>query len=205
MRTCRPDGVAAGTGPRLSLAVAGTALLAGLSACASGDGEGSASPTVEAAESSSTSASGSPSASAEGPGESSGESPALASPTEATRPTGLAIKTAGSPFGKMLFDRSGQAIYLFEKETGPRAACYGPCAEAWPPVLTKGRPRAVGGARQGLLGTTTRKDGSRQVTYAGHPLYYYAHEDKGEVLCHDVEQFGALWLVVQPNGSPAPH
>lgn len=105
----------------------------------------------------------------------------------------------------MLFDRSGQAIYLFEKESGPRAACYGACAAAWPPVLTDGRPRAVGDVRQRLLGTTTRRDGSRQVTYGGHPLYYYAHEDKGEVLCHDVEQFGALWLVVRPDGGPAPH
>ncbi len=185
------------------MTAAGTALLAGLSACASGDSEGSASPTVEAPESSST-AGGSPTSSGGTNAPSPSDEPSP-SPTEQTRPTGLAIRTGGSAFGKMLFDRSGQAIYLFEKEAGPRAACYGPCAEAWPPVLTKGQPRAVGGARQGLLGTTTRKDGSHQVTYAGHPLYYYAHEDKGEVLCHDVEQFGALWLVVQPNGRPAPH
>ncbi len=103
----------------------------------------------------------------------------------------------------MLFDRSGQAIYLFEKESTKRARCYGACAEAWPPVLTKGEPRASAKTRQGLLGTTRRNDGSTQVTYAGHPLYFYVNEGKNEVLCHNVNQFGALWLVVTPGGNPA--
>ena len=55
-----------------------------------------------------------------------------------------------------------------------------------------------------LLGTTTRSDGARQVTYAGHPLYFYAHEGKNQVLCHDVREYGGLWLVVTPKGPPAP-
>ena len=116
---------------------------------------------------------------------------------------GTVIRTAASDFGEMLFDRSGQAIYLFEKESTKRARCYGACAEAWPPVLTKGEPRASAKTRQGLLGTTRRNDGSTQVTYAGHPLYFYVNEGKNEVLCHNVNQFGALWLVVTPGGDPA--
>jgi predicted lipoprotein with Yx(FWY)xxD motif len=104
----------------------------------------------------------------------------------------------------MLFDRAGQAIYLFDKESTSRARCYGGCAEAWPPVLTDGVPRAGGAARTDLLGTTRRRDGSTQVTYAGHPLYYYAHEGPGQVLCHDVVEFGGRWLVVTPSGDPAP-
>ena len=60
------------------------------------------------------------------------------------------------------------------------------------------------GARPSLLGTTVRRDGSRQVTYAGHPLYSYAHEGKYQVLCHDVEEYGGVWLVVRPDGRPAP-
>jgi len=103
----------------------------------------------------------------------------------------------------MLFDRSGQAIYLFDKESSDRARCYGACAKAWPPVLTSGAPREAGSVRPGLLGTTARADGSTQVTYAGHPLYYYAHEGKNEVLCHDVTEFGGRWLVVTPRGAPA--
>lgn len=103
----------------------------------------------------------------------------------------------------MLFDRRGQAIYLFDKESTRRAECYGACARAWPPVLTDESPRGTGAVRPDLLGTTDRSDGSTQVTYAGHPLYYYAHEDPHEVLCHNVTEFGGRWLVVTPAGMPA--
>lgn len=112
--------------------------------------------------------------------------------------------TADSDYGPMLFDRTGQAIYLFDKEQSSRPECYGQCAVAWPPVLTNGRPRASGATKASLLGTTSRRDGTRQVTYAGHPLYFYAHEGRYQVLCHNVDEYGGLWLVVQPDGRPAP-
>jgi predicted lipoprotein with Yx(FWY)xxD motif len=117
---------------------------------------------------------------------------------------GTTITTADSEFGAMLFDEAGQAIYLFDKETTQRPDCYGDCAAAWPPVLTSGMPQGTGATRGDLLGTVERDDGSMQVTYAGHPLYYYAHEEPGQVLCHDVEGFGGLWLVVTPDGTAAP-
>ena len=119
------------------------------------------------------------------------------------REAGTEIVVAPSEFGPMLFDVTGQAIYLFDAESGSRPRCYDACAEAWPPVLTEGAPEATGGARPGLLGTTRRADGSRQVTYAGHPLYFYAHEGKNQVLCHDVEEYGGTWLVVRPDGAAA--
>ena len=113
---------------------------------------------------------------------------------------GTAITTGDSQFGEILFDGADQAIYLFDKEASKTSECYGDCAEAWPPVLTEGDPRAGGGAAAKLLGTTERDDGSTQVTYDGHPLYYYAHEGPGEVLCHNVDEFGGLWLVLEPSG-----
>jgi predicted lipoprotein with Yx(FWY)xxD motif len=124
--------------------------------------------------------------------------------TSPADPTGIALTTGDSDYGGMLFDLPGQAIYLFEKETTGRPDCYGECATAWPPVLTSGIPQAAGDVRTDLLGTVTRDDGSTQVTYAGHPLYYYAHEGPGEVLCHDVVEYGGRWLVVTPAGVPAP-
>jgi predicted lipoprotein with Yx(FWY)xxD motif len=135
-----------------------------------------------------------------------------AAPTERTSPaptknkpaTGTVIITADSEFGEMLFDKSGQAIYLFDKETSTEPDCYDDCAEAWPPVLTEGDPQAQGAVKAGLLGTTERADGSTQVTYGGHPLYFYAHEGKNEVLCHNVSGYGGLWLVVTPQGEAAP-
>lgn len=118
------------------------------------------------------------------------------------RPPGITITTTPSQFGEILFDADRRAIYLFDKEQRAESECYGECAKAWPPVLTKGKPRARGGAKAGLLGTTKRDDGTLQVTYAGHPLYYYVDDPRGEVLCHNVLEFGGLWLVLQPSGEP---
>lgn len=114
--------------------------------------------------------------------------------------SGTEIVAAESQYGSILFDSKQQAIYLFDKEASDASQCYGACAEAWPPVLTDGEPQAGAGADAKLLGTTERDDGSTQVTYAGHPLYYYAHEGPGQVLCHNVDEFGGLWLVVEPGG-----
>jgi predicted lipoprotein with Yx(FWY)xxD motif len=122
--------------------------------------------------------------------------------TGTTSGTGTTIKTADSQYGQVLFDGADQAIYFFDKEQGSKSECYGACAEAWPPVTTQGAPQAGAGAKAGLLGTTTRDDGSAQVTYAGRPLYYYVDDPKGEVLCHNVDEFGGLWLAVAPSGDP---
>jgi predicted lipoprotein with Yx(FWY)xxD motif len=160
-----------------------------VSACGSGvtpDGEAAA-PTTTATTSPSSA----------GPIE---PAPSTAPPVAA----GTAITVRDSEFGPMLFDDPGQAIYLFEIETDGQPACYGDCAVAWPPVLTDGTPQATGDARADLLGTVARADGSTQVTYGGHPLYFYAHEGPGQVLCHDVVENGGRWLVVTPEGLPAP-
>jgi predicted lipoprotein with Yx(FWY)xxD motif len=116
---------------------------------------------------------------------------------------GTIITTGQSEFGTMLFNEKKQAIYIWELEKSSKAECYGDCAEAWPPVLTEGNPQATGEVNGSLLGTTKRTDGGTQVTYNGHPLYYYAHERPGEVKCHNVATHGGLWWVVQPNGNRA--
>jgi predicted lipoprotein with Yx(FWY)xxD motif len=125
--------------------------------------------------------------------------------TQSSKPKpGVRIVAADSEFGRMLFDRTGQAIYLFDVETTSRPTCYDGCAEAWPPVLTTGDPEAGRGVDDSLLDTTRRRDGTVQVTYNDHPLYFYAHEGKGEVKCHDVFLNGGKWYIVQPDGDPAP-
>ena len=117
---------------------------------------------------------------------------------------GTRVLVDESDYGPMLYSAEGQAIYLFDREDSPRAQCYGDCAEEWPPVLTDGDPAAGHGVRPGLLDTTKRRGGSTQLTYAGHPLYFYANEGPHEVLCHDFFEFGGTWYVVQPSGEPAP-
>jgi predicted lipoprotein with Yx(FWY)xxD motif len=130
--------------------------------------------------------------------------PSPTPPATATATPGTVITTGGSEFGEILFDGAGQAIYSFDKEETSEAECYDTCAEEWPPVLTDGAPVAEAQVASDLLATTRRTDGTTQVTYAGHPLYYYAHEGTGEVKCHNIREFGGLWLVVTPSGNAAP-
>jgi predicted lipoprotein with Yx(FWY)xxD motif len=115
---------------------------------------------------------------------------------------GKGIKVMKSRYGRMLFDARGRAIYLFTREGGTRSRCYGQCAVAWPPVYTRGRPRALSGVDADLLGTTKRRGGRRQVTYNDHPLYYYVTDTKpGQITCQDITEFGGTWLVVDPQGN----
>ena len=125
-------------------------------------------------------------------------------PTSEPAEPGTRIVASGSEFGQMLFDGTGQAIYLFDIEATSKPRCYDACAEAWPPVLANGDPVAGRGIDGSLLGTTKRTDGTVQVTYNDHPLYFYAHEGKREVKCHDIFLNGGNWYVVQPGGDPAP-
>lgn len=105
-----------------------------------------------------------------------------------------------SQYGRVIFTGHRRAIYLFARDHG-RSTCYGACAKAWPPVLTKGKPTAGPGVRANLLGTVRRTDGTTQVTYAGHPLYRFVNDKKpGQITCQNVSQFGAKWLVVTPAG-----
>jgi predicted lipoprotein with Yx(FWY)xxD motif len=113
---------------------------------------------------------------------------------------GTLVILDASEFGRMLFDSKKQAIYIFERDQQNKSNCYGECAVAWPPVFTEGRPRAGKGVDSSLLGTIKRRDGKRQVTYAGKPLYYYAHEDPGEVKCHNVNLNGGFWWAVGSDG-----
>ncbi|MDP3891204.1 hypothetical protein, partial [Nocardioides sp.] len=109
----------------------------------------------------------------EEPSEASSEKPDKPKPSKKA-PSGTTITTGDSPFGPMLFDDADQAIYIWELEPTEEPTCYDDCEVAWPPVLTDGEPVPDGAVRPGLLGTTERRDGSIQVTYGGHPLYYYA-------------------------------
>ena len=114
----------------------------------------------------------------------------------------VAVTARISDYGRILFDGRGFALYAFTRDRAGRSACSGSCAKAWPPFIVTRRLHADGGARGSLLGTTHRRDGQLQATYAGKPLYFYVGDRKpGQVLCQNVREFGGLWLVVRPSGA----
>jgi predicted lipoprotein with Yx(FWY)xxD motif len=93
-------------------------------------------------------------------------------------------------------------VYMFEGDKGPASSCTGACASVWPPVTTSGDPTASGMASSADLGTITRSDGATQVTYKGHPLYFFAKDkDAGDAYGQGVHGFGADWYVLAPSGS----
>jgi predicted lipoprotein with Yx(FWY)xxD motif len=112
------------------------------------------------------------------------------------------ITTATSSAGTFLTTSSGRAVYLWTKDTGNMSACTGACAGAWPPVTTTSTVTASGSADASDLGTITRSDGTKQVTYDGHPLYFFSGDSgPGMASGQGSDGFGAKWWLVAPNGS----
>ena len=114
------------------------------------------------------------------------------------------VTVASSPhYGTVLYDKDHFVLYLFSADHGSTSTCYGACSSAhggWPPLLTKGAPR-VAGLNSSMLGTTKRTNGSLQVTYAGHPLYYWSGDTAHSISCQHVQLHGGFWYVVEPNGT----
>ena len=110
------------------------------------------------------------------------------------------LTVRSTEYGKALFGPSGNVLYFFGADRGSTSNCYGVCAEEWPPLLTKGAPIAGRGVDAKLLGTTKRKNGTMQVTYNGHPLYYYEADKVGKIMCQHANMHGGLWLIIKPNG-----
>lgn len=103
--------------------------------------------------------------------------------------------------GKIIVDAKGRTLYDFVIDKGTTSVCYGACASLWPPYLTKGAPKAGKATGANLIGTTKRKDGTTQVTYGGHPLYYYAPDrTRGQISGQALNQFGAPWYALTPAG-----
>jgi len=122
--------------------------------------------------------------------------------TSTTGPSGVAtVSAASTKLGMVLVDGSGRTLYLFEKDQPNQSACTGACVAAWPIDQSSGTPKAGGGVKASLLGTIRRANGTTQVAYNGHPLYYYDGDSgAGQLNGQDVDAFGAKWFVVTPAG-----
>jgi predicted lipoprotein with Yx(FWY)xxD motif len=123
------------------------------------------------------------------------------SPASSSGATTIGLAAVSGIDGKFLAGRQGRTMYLFEADKSSASTCSGACAATWPPVITTGTPMAGGGVEQSLLGTTKRSDGTEQVTYNGHPLYYFAADSAGMAKGQGYKDFGAGWYVVNAKGS----
>jgi predicted lipoprotein with Yx(FWY)xxD motif len=114
----------------------------------------------------------------------------------------LMIELRKTDLGRILTDGKGRTLYLFEKDTGPKSRCTSAaCAGFWPPLVAKGSPKVGSGLSAGELGTTSRGGGVKQVTFAGHPLYYFSKDSAaGQTHGEGLKAFGAEWYVVSGSG-----
>lgn len=164
-----------------------------------GSGESSSGSSNENASSESSSGTGSRYG-----GSSESKSASSESPPGAESGAGVVSLGNAQKLGMILVDSNGMTLYDFHKDKGTTSSCYGPCAEGWPPMLTEGEPTVGNGATASKLGTTERKDGTMQVTYAGHPLYTFVEDKKpGEANGNDVSAFGGQWYALKGNGEEA--
>ena len=125
-----------------------------------------------------------------------------ASASSSTAATTIDLQSVSGIDGKFLADGQGRALYLFEADKGSTSTCTGACASAWPPVTASAMPMAGGGVSQSLLGTTKRADGTEQLTYNGHPLYYFAADTgSGMAKGQGTKAFGAGWYVLNAKGA----
>jgi len=170
------------------VAVAAVALT--VAACGSSSSSGS---------NSSVASSGTPASSSNGYGGSTSAN--TSSSTSKSSGSAVAISTAKGPDGIHLTGESGKALYLWVADTSDKSVCSGACAQAWPPVIAKSTPKAAGGVVSSDLGTTSRSNGTKQVTYKGHPLYYYVGDShSGTITGQGSDSFGAKWWLITPKG-----
>ena len=127
-----------------------------------------------------------------------------ATPTAKTAPPATGTATAlhsVANLGSILVGPNGDTLYVFLGDTSTMSNCNGSCAQNWPPLTTPGAPRATAGVAQSLLGTIKRQDGSRQVTYHGHPVYFFvADSGPGMANGENIDAFGARWEVINASG-----
>ena len=126
---------------------------------------------------------------------------ALSSSASTAQKATVSLHSVSDLRGKALVASNGRTLYMFAADKHGHSTCYGPCAAGWPPFIVNGKPHADKGVKQSLLGTVRRDDGKTQVTYNGHPLYFFAGDKhSGQAKGEGSKAFGASWYVLNPHG-----
>jgi predicted lipoprotein with Yx(FWY)xxD motif len=190
---------------RTYLAVGVLALVAAMVIAGCGGGGSSSSATTESSEPTATETEAPKEEAAAVKEEAAAKPAAEAEPEGEATPISLGEATG---VGQILVDEEGMTLYYFQKDQkgSGKSKCEGACAEAWPPLLTEGKPEAMKGVKAAMLGTIKRDDGTTQVTYAGWPLYTFVEDKKpGEDNGTDSKGFGAAWYPLHSNGKKGGH
>jgi predicted lipoprotein with Yx(FWY)xxD motif len=136
-----------------------------------------------------------------GGGSSNGSTGSSGGAAKAAGGAATTVKISKTDLGQILTDGQGRTLYLFEKDKGPKSTCFGACAAAWPPLTATAKPNAAGAVAMSKLTTVSRSGGAPQVTYAGHPLYYYAGDTAaGQTTGEGLKDFGAGWYALSASG-----
>src|SRR3954467_15240671 len=139
----------------------------------------------------------------------SGSSSATAAPPSSSSPpaaaaagAGVTVATHSGPYGTYLADSSGRSLYMFEPDKNGSSTCYGACAKYWPPLTSTSAAQSGNGIQQAKLSTTKRTNGATQITYAGHPLYYFAQDKSpGDTKGEGLNLSGGEWYLLSTNGT----
>jgi predicted lipoprotein with Yx(FWY)xxD motif len=122
-------------------------------------------------------------------------------PTKGAAARTATVGVAKTGLGRILVSSSGHTLYLFKKDHGTKSACFGACAQEWPPLRSSHRPVASGGAKAAMISTAKRRDGKPQVIYNHHPLYLFRNDAKrGDTNGEGLSAFGGRWYAVSPAG-----
>jgi predicted lipoprotein with Yx(FWY)xxD motif len=136
-----------------------------------------------------------------GGGSSSNNATASAAPPKTASGRPATVGVASTNLGTVLVDSQGRTLYLFQKDSGTKSACFGACAAAWPPLRANDKPTVGSGANASLVGTAPRSDGKPQVTYNGHPLYLYqGDQSAGDTNGQGLTAFGGGWFALSSAG-----
>jgi predicted lipoprotein with Yx(FWY)xxD motif len=131
-----------------------------------------------------------------------GATAASSAPPKTASGQAATVGISNTGIGQILVNSQGRTLYLFKADQGTKSACTGACAGAWPPLLVKGNPTLANDVNASLVGTATRPEGARQLTYNGHPLYLFAQDRKaGETNGQGVSAFGAAWFALNSAGT----
>jgi predicted lipoprotein with Yx(FWY)xxD motif len=128
---------------------------------------------------------------------------ALAASTSAHVARGTTVQLRHTSLGEILVDRQGFTLYMFTADSSRHDKCMSirGCVGVWPVLTTSANPVAGSGVKASLLGTITVSGRTKQVTYAGHPLYTYVGDSgPGQTSYVGARQFGGNWYALNSAG-----